>query len=170
MCCAYGAGDSVCYGSQPLPFYSAPLGFARGRPFETQGKQGRPFGAPFIFTLPAPASLASRESSSILSNQLDHHPASNHGRRPLQAGKSDVVFGIKEPVHLGAAGLEQGSHLIFGYFLFLHGLVELPCDDFLDRLRLRLFKDTLALQEVINARTYVIPALLALLVHRFNSF
>src|SRR5712664_301124 len=49
MCWAYGAGDSVCYGSQPLPFYSAPLGFARGRPFETQGKQGRPFGAPFIF-------------------------------------------------------------------------------------------------------------------------
>jgi len=48
-----------------------------------------------------------------------------------------VIFTEKVPVNLGAAGLEQCGHLIFGYFMFLHGLVELPGDEFLDRLHLR---------------------------------
>src|SRR5258708_29643729 len=49
----------------------------------------------------------SRERSSVLSNQLDHHPPSDHSRRALQAGKRDVAFRIKEPVNLGAAGCEN---------------------------------------------------------------
>src|SRR6266478_2879800 len=133
---------------------------------ERGGKKKRRL-APFGMT------MGRGRPGSVLSNQLDHHPPSDHGGRPLQAGKRDVVVRIKEPVNLGAAGLEQWRHLIFGYFLFLHGLVELPSDDFLDRLCLRLFKDALFLQEIINARTHAflaILALLALLAHRFNSF
>src|SRR5260370_24803 len=117
--------------------------------------------------------LCTRQSerrAAFLSNQLDHHPPSYYRRRPLQAGKRDVAFWIEEPVNLGAACLEQRSHLIFGYFLSLHGLVELPRDNLLDRLCLCLFKDALFLQEIINARTHVFLSIPALFAHRFNSF
>ncbi len=41
----------------------------------------------------APASGApGRERSFVCSNQLDHHAASDHRCRALQAGKRDVVF------------------------------------------------------------------------------
>src|SRR6266571_5703265 len=93
----------------------------------------------------------SRECASISSNQLDHHAPSDHGRRALQAGKRDVAFRTKQAVNLRAAGLEQFGHLVFGYFPFPHGRVELPRHDFLDRLCLRLFKNALFLQKIINA-------------------
>ena len=95
------------------------------------------------------------EQSSVLSNQLDHHSSSYHRRRTLQAGQRDVAFRIQEPVNLGAAGLEQCRHFIFGYFFLPHGLIELPRDHLLHRLRLRLFKNPLFLQEIINAQTHV---------------
>jgi hypothetical protein len=34
--------------------------------------------------------------TSLASDQLDHHAASDHGRRALQAGKSDVISARRE--------------------------------------------------------------------------
>src|SRR5260370_28793714 len=101
------------------------------------------------------------------SNQLDHHPPSDHRGCPLQAGKGNVAFRIQEPVNLGAAGLEQRGHFIFGYFLFLHGLFELPGDDLLDRLCLGLFKDAFFLQKIVNSGPLM---LLAFFTHCCKSF
>ena len=62
-----------------------------------------------------------------------------------------IVFRIKQSVNLRAARLEQRGHLVLGYFLFPHGLAKLPRDHLLHRLCLRLFKDALFFQEIINA-------------------
>src|ERR1035441_1017483 len=50
------------------------------------------------------------------------------------------------------------------YFLFLHGLGELPGDNLFHCLRLSLFKDPLRFQEVINGGSHVF------LAHLINSF
>jgi hypothetical protein len=104
-------------------------------------------------------------SACPVSDQFDHHAAADHGRGALQAGKRDVIFRIEEAVDLRAAGLEHRSHAIFGDFLFLHGLFELPGDDLFDRLRLRLLKNAFFFQEIVNARTHVVFPILALLAH-----
>src|ERR1017187_5766168 len=75
-----------------------------------------------------------------------------------------VVFWVEEAVNLGAACFEQRGHAHLGYFLRPHGLGELPRDDLLDRLRLRLFEDAFLFEEIVNARTHM-P-----LAHRSNSF
>ncbi len=54
--------------------------------------------------------------------------------------------------------------LLLGDVLLLHGLRERPCDDLLDRLRLRFLEDALLLQESIDARSHM------RLAHRSNSF
>src|SRR5208283_1131732 len=78
--------------------------------------------------------------------------------------KGNVVFGIEQTVNLGPAGLEQRRHSRLGYFLFLHGLGELPCHHLLNGLGLRLFKDAFLPEEIIDARTHMFPA------HSSNSF
>src|ERR1035437_9435966 len=90
--------------------------------------------------------------------QLDRYPAPNHCRCPLQAGERDVVSRIKNTVNLCPARFEQRCHARLGYFLFLHGLGELPRDDFLNRLCLRLFKDAFLLEEIVDARTHMFLA------------
>jgi hypothetical protein len=47
----------------------------------------------------------------------------------------------KEAVNLARLVVSSVAILIVRYFLFLDGLVDLPGDEFLDRLCLRLFKD-----------------------------
>ena len=88
----------------------------------------------------------------------------DHCGGPLQAAERDVVFRVEQPVHLGAARLQQCRHLVLGDVLLLHGLRELPCDDLLDRLRLRFLEDAFLLQESIDARSHM------RLAHRSNSF
>src|ERR1035437_9969682 len=93
-----------------------------------------------------------------LLHQRDRDAAPYYCRRPLQARQRDIVFRIKQPVNLRAARLEQHGHLLLRNFPFLHGLRELPRDDLLDRLRLRLFKDTLFFEEIVNTRTHMFLA------------
>jgi hypothetical protein len=69
--------------------------------------------------------------------EFDRDAPSNDRRSTLQGRQSNVVFRVKETVNLGAAGFEQRGHLVFGDFLFLHGLRELPRNDLLGRLPLR---------------------------------
>ena len=54
--------------------------------------------------------------------EFDHHPTADHRRCTLQAGKSDVVPGIKQAVHLRATRLKQSGHPRLRYFLFSHSL------------------------------------------------
>ena len=97
-------------------------------------------------------------------HQLDVHAAPDHCGGPLQAADRDVVVRVEQPVHLGAARLQQRRHLVLGDVLLLHGLRELLRDDILDRLRLRFLEDAFLLQEGIDARSHM------RLAHRSNSF
>lgn len=66
-------------------------------------------------------------------HKLDHDEVPNHRHRPLEARKRDIVFRVKQAVNLGTARLDQRGHLVFRYFLFLHGFGELPRDDLLEK-------------------------------------
>src|SRR5216683_7234115 len=101
-----------------------------------------------------------RQTSSIITRR----PTMAAARCRLESVMS--LFGFSSRSTWVRLVLSSVAILIPRYFLFVHGLVELPSDDFLDGLRLRLFKDALLLQEIINARTHMVPAPLVLLTHR----
>ena len=84
---------------------------------------------------------------------MDRYAAANDRRRPLQAAERDVVLGIEEPVNLSAARLKQRGHPVLRDFHFLHGVGELPCQDLLDGLCLRLIEYAFVFQEVVNTGT-----------------
>ena len=84
--------------------------------------------------------------------QLNGDAPPNDRRCPLQAAERDVVFRVKQAVHLGPARLEQCGHLVLRDFPRLHGFGKLPCDDLLDRLRLRFLEDALLLEGGKRAR------------------
>lgn len=65
-----------------------------------------------------------------------------------QTRQRDIIFGIKQAVHLRPAGLKQCGHSVPRNPLLPHGLRQLPRDHLLDRLRLRIFEYALLLQEV----------------------
>src|ERR1700730_10730806 len=97
------------------------------------------------------------------SNQFNCNPATEYGRRPLQARERDIVLGIQQTVNLGTAGLEQRGETRLRDFLFLHSLGQLPRNDLLDCLRLRLVEYAFALEKIVDARTHVF------LAHRSSS-
>ena len=83
--------------------------------------------------------------------QLNTDAASDQRCCPLQAAERNIVLRVEQPVHLSPARLEQCGHLGLRNFFLLHRLGQLPCNDLLDCLRLRLFEDALLLEEIINA-------------------
>src|SRR3954466_9592278 len=87
--------------------------------------------------------------------QLNRDPTPHHCSCPLQAAQSDVVLRIEQTVYLRATCLKQRRHLVLGNILLLHRISELPCDNFLDGLRLRLIKDSFLFEEIINAGTHM---------------
>lgn len=80
------------------------------------------------------------------------------------AGQSAIALQMGNAIDMRAVILSKIGTRAWESFLLL-GLVPLPRHDFLDGLRLRLLKDTLLLQEAVNARSQILPTHPLLLVH-----
>src|SRR5690348_15268497 len=90
------------------------------------------------------------------SDEFDHHASAYHCSSTLQARKCYVAFRIQQTINLRTASAQQHRHPVFGYLPFLHRLIQLPCDHFLDSFRLSLFKNAFFLHEIVDTGTEMI--------------
>jgi hypothetical protein len=65
------------------------------------------------------------------------------------------VLRVEQPDNLAAAGVHPLCQLILRYVLILHGLRELPCQDFLDGDSLERFAGSFCVKEIVECRKII---------------